>query len=80
MTAAQPRVASRAAPHGGGPAYLPRLKQAERVYLPIGMGTNEASKAVAGMHKGPDCGRRTAPKYHDSLRSFSKHPTGGRAV
>jgi hypothetical protein len=29
MTAAQPRVASRAAPHGGGPAYLPRLKGAE---------------------------------------------------
>ena len=29
MTAAQPRVASRAAPHGGGPAYLPRLKQAK---------------------------------------------------
>jgi hypothetical protein len=69
MTRVQPRVASRAAPNGGGPAYLPRLKGAKR-------GTNEASKAVAGMHQGPDCGRRTALKYHDSLRSDSEAPEG----
>ena len=69
MTAAQPRVASRAAPHGGAPAYharpaVPRL----------------ANKGGAGDAQGADCGRRTALKYHDSLRSFSKHPKGGRAV
>jgi hypothetical protein len=42
MPRVQPRVASRAAPHGGGPAYLPRL--------------GAKRKAVAGMPRGRTAG------------------------
>ncbi len=72
MTAAQPRVASRAAPHGGGPAYLPRLKGAK--------GGHERSEQSGG-GDATGAGLREAynAKYHDSLRR-QEHPTGGRAV
>jgi hypothetical protein len=49
MTAAQPRVASRAAPHGGGPAYLPRLKQAKG-------GTTGAARRWRGCYRGRTAG------------------------